>query len=92
METLGPPHVMIGSRVSLTADTENVELSDTEVRGIAATAMKTKPRGTSCMVEVPLVPDDDAQTFSADVSAVTDGDPGRLAERVAGHILDTLPG
>ncbi|MBB3661812.1 hypothetical protein FB384_000716 [Prauserella sediminis] len=82
----------IGSGISLTTDTANVELSDSEVRGIAATAMRIKPRGTSCMVEVALVPDDDAQTFNADVSAVTDGDPCRLAERVAAHILDTLPG
>ncbi|MCP2238401.1 Protein of unknown function (DUF3558) [Prauserella halophila] len=92
VETLGSPHVTIGAGISLTADTANVELSDTEVRGIAATAMRTKPRGTSCMVEVALVPSDEAQTFNADVGGVTDGAPCRLAERVAGHILDTLPG
>lgn len=93
-ETLGSPMVTVSSGIVVTElpgnAAGNTEVSDTEVEGVAARQMMSKPRGDSCTVEVALVPDDSTQTFSAAVSGVTEGDSCGLAKKIASRILEEL--
>ncbi|WP_020668881.1 DUF3558 family protein [Amycolatopsis nigrescens] len=94
----GPlPRVSISSGIRTTTQPTGVgvhaKVENTEVDGVAAEQISTRPRGSSCVIDVLLVPEDSGQVFSVTFNGTSDGEEScASAKKVASAILGKLQG